>query len=87
MKVFIALLACVAVASAGFVVRGAEDLALARAGCIKELGIGEDTVAEFKKKNFGPADACYIRCAFTRLEFYSDDAGFLVSYKVLYFPN
>lgn len=81
MKVFIALLACVAVASAGFVIRGAEDLTLARTSCVKELSISEASVAEFKLRNFLPADACYIKCVFTRLEFFSDDAGFLVSNK------
>ncbi|CAO1421981.1 unnamed protein product [Diamesa hyperborea] len=85
MKIFIALFALVALASAEFQIKTSEDLQKYRGECVQELEIPAETVEEYKKWNFKPEGKtpCYIRCIFTKMEIFNDEVGPIVDNLVL----
>lgn len=72
-------------ASAEFILKGKEDLELARRECIAEFGIGSELVAEYRNKIFKiePPTPCYLRCVFSRLGLFDRETGFIIENYIL----
>ncbi|XP_053687879.1 general odorant-binding protein 99a-like [Sabethes cyaneus] len=80
MKLFVAVLGLLAVASAEFTVQTSEDLHRYRNECVTALSVPEDHVAKFKKWQFPEDDTtqCYIKCIFNKMQLFDDTDGPLV---------
>ncbi|KAL5284374.1 Obp99a.2 family protein [Megaselia abdita] len=82
MKLFIAVFACLALASAEYTVKTKDDLIAYRDECVKALDIPAESVEKFKKLEFEdtPLVHKYASCMFEKFGFYTKEDGFNVNF-------
>jgi PBP/GOBP family len=62
-------------------VQTAEDLGGYRTECVKDLGVPEERVAEFKSWKFDETydkTECYMKCMFVKMGLFTEETGFNV---------